>query len=148
MISLLLSGMLELFKNVLVSEYIADMAKHCGKQNAMHLERLWRNIPTQLGREQDGSSHKFVFKNVIPGIKGYERLVGTIDWLVAAGLVMRLPIVNSGQLPFSAYERDNFFKLFVFDVGILGALSRLPVASIMIMEHIRDIMLRILLCRN
>jgi predicted AAA+ superfamily ATPase len=115
----------------LISEYIADMAKHCGKQNAMHLERLWRNIPAQLGRDQNQSASKFVFKGVIPGIKGYERLAGTIDWLEAAGLIVRLPIVNSGQLPFSAYMRDNFFKLFVFDVGILGALSRLPVTSIL-----------------
>ncbi len=115
----------------LVSEYIADMAKHCGKQNAMHLERLWRNIPAQLGRDQNGTSSKFTFKNVIPGIKGLDGLVGTIDWLVAAGLVIRLPIVNSGQLPFTAYEKDNMFKLFVFDVGILGALSRLPVTTIL-----------------
>lgn len=114
----------------LISEYVADMAKHCGKQNAMHLERLWRNVPAQLGRDQNGSAPKFVFKNAIPGIKGYERLSGVIDWLSAAGLVLRLPIVNSGRLPFTAYERENFFKLFVFDVGILGALSRLPAASI------------------
>lgn len=115
----------------LVHEYVADMAKHCGKQNAMHLERLWRHVPAQLGRDQNGSSPKFVFKNVIPGIKGYERLAGTIDWLTAAGLVYRLPIVNSGHLPFSAYEKENFFKLFVFDVGILGALSRLPFSTVL-----------------
>ena len=115
----------------LISEYVADMAKHCGKQNAMHLERLWRNVPAQLGREQDGSAPKFVFKGVLPGVKGYERLAGTIDWLASAGLIIRLPIVNSAQLPFMGYERENFFKLFVFDVGILGALSRLPVTSIL-----------------
>ena len=107
------------------------MAKHCGKQNAMHLERLWRNVPAQLGRDQNGAAPKFTFKNVIPGIKGYERLAGAIDWLAAAGLIHRLPIENSGQLPFTAYEKENFFKLFVFDVGILGALSRLPVSSVL-----------------
>ena len=118
-------------QNRLLSEYIADMAKHCGKQNAMHLERLWRNIPAQLGRDQNGSSSKFTFKGVIPGVKGYERLVGTIDWLAAAGLIIRLPIVNSGLLPFTAYSRENYFKLFVFDVGILGALSNLPLKTIL-----------------
>lgn len=125
------------FRNVraiqtrLISEYMADMAKHCGKQNAMHLERLWRNVPAQLGREQKGSAPKFAFKDVLSGIKGYQRMAGVIDWLVSAGLVSRLPIVNCGQLPFTAYERENAFKLFVFDVGILGALSRLPVTSIL-----------------
>jgi len=115
----------------LVSDYVADMAKHCGKQNAMHLERLWRNIPAQIGRDQSGSAPKFVFKDVIPGIKGYERLAGVIDWLQAAGLIIRLPIANSGLLPFPAYEKENFFKLFVFDVGILGALGQLPVKSVL-----------------
>ena len=118
-------------QNRLITDYVADMAKHCGKQNAMHLERLWRNIPAQLGRDQDGSARKFAFKDVLPGIRGYERMAGVIDWLDAAGLVLRLPIVNSGQLPFPAYGKENFFKLFVFDVGILGALGRLPPKAIL-----------------
>jgi predicted AAA+ superfamily ATPase len=115
----------------LLTAYAADMAKHSGKQNAMHIERLWRNIPAQLGRDASGSAPKFAFGDVLPGVKGYERLAGTIDWLVAAGLVTRLPIVNSGQVPLGAYERANFFKLFVFDVGLLGALARLPPQAIL-----------------
>ncbi len=115
----------------LVMAYAADMAKHCGKQNAMHIERLWRHVPAQLGRDQNGSAPKFVFKDVVPGIKGYERLAGVIDWLEAAGLLIRVPIVNRGQLPFSAFAKENAFKLFVFDVGILGALGHLPVKRVL-----------------
>jgi|LSQX01.3.fsa_nt_gb predicted AAA+ superfamily ATPase len=111
--------------------YTADMAKHCGKQNAMHIERLWRNVPAQLARDADGSAPKFVFKDVLPGVKGYSRLSGVIDWLEAAGLAIRLPVVNSGLLPFSAYMKENAFKLFVFDVGLLGALSGLPVRTLL-----------------
>ncbi len=118
-------------QNRLLRDYVADMAKHCGKQNAMYIERLWRNIPAQLGRDHDGGAPKFVFKDVLPGIRGYERMAGVIDWLEAAGLVLRLPIVNSGLLPFPAYEKENFFKLFIFDVGILGALGKLPLKSIL-----------------
>ena len=122
-------------QTALTTAYAADMAKHSGKQNSMHIERLWRNVPAQLGRNVDGSSSKFVFKDVLPGVRGYERLAGTIDWLVAAGLVLRLPIVNCAQLPLAGYESDNFFKLFVFDVGILGALSRLPPQAILDYEY-------------
>ena len=60
---------------------------------------------------------------------------GAIDWLEATGLVLRLPIVNSGQLPFPAYEKENFFKLFIFDVGILGALGKLPAKNILDYEY-------------
>jgi len=122
-------------QNNLLLTYIADIAKHSGKQNAMHIERLWRNVPAQLAREHDGSVGKFKFKGVIPGIKRYSKLVGSIDWLVSAGLIIKVSIVNSGQLPFSAYTTENTFKLYVFDVGLLGALSDLSPKSIMEYEY-------------
>lgn len=109
----------------LITTYVADMAKHSGKKNAMHIERLWRNIPAQLARMIDGSAPKFKFKDIIPGIKRYAGLVDAIDWLVTTGLVIKVPVVNSAQLPLSAYAQENSFKLYVFDVGILGALSQM-----------------------
>jgi uncharacterized protein len=118
-------------QNRLAAHHLADMAKHSGRQNAMHLERLWRNIPAQLGRDLSGSAPKFVFKDAVPGLRGYERMAGAIDWLEAAGLALRHPIVDSGRLPFPAHERENFFKLFLFDVGLLGALGQLPTAAIL-----------------
>jgi hypothetical protein len=51
-------------------------------------------FPLSSGAIRTDRHRSFVFKNVIPGIKGYERLVGTIDWLRAAGLIIRLPIVT------------------------------------------------------
>lgn len=119
----------------LTTNHLADMAKHCGKQNAMHLERLWQNIPVQLSRDQSGSAPKFAFKEAIPGLRGYDRMAGVIDWLQAAGLILRHPIVNSGHLPFAAHAKENFFKLFVFDTGLLGALSRLPMANILRQDY-------------
>ena len=117
-------------KNLLIS-YLADMAKHSGKQKSMHLERLWSNIPSQLAREQDGSASKFKFKNVIPGVRGYERLVGPIDWLQKAGLITKVTMVNSGNQPLSAFAKDNTFKLYCFDTGLLGALGNLDPKTIL-----------------
>jgi len=115
----------------LVVAYMADMAKHSGRQNSMHLERIWRNVPAQLARTHDGSSPKFRFKDVVPGISGYDRLSGPLDWLLAARLLIRVSIVHSGLLPFSAYAKENFFKLYLFDIGILGALSDLSARTIL-----------------
>ncbi len=111
--------------------YLADMAKHCGKLNAMHIERVWKNIPEQLARNQDGSAGKYKFKEVIPGIKGYLRLSGPLDWLEKAGLTIRVKITSQALLPFSAYTKENIFKLYLFDVGMLGALSDLPPKTIL-----------------
>jgi len=117
--------------NDLIQGYFADIAKHSGKQNSMHIERIWKNVPSQLAKEQDGSAPKFRFKGVVPGFKAYSRLAGGIDWLDASGLIIKAHIVNSGEIPFSAYTKDNYFKLFCFDVGLLGAISRLPPKAIL-----------------
>ena len=101
----------------------------------MHIERLWRNVSAQLAREHDGSAGKFKFKGAIPEIKRYSKLAGSIDWLVSVGLIIKVSIVNNGQLPFSAYTTENTFKLYVFDVGLLGALSDLSPKSIMEYEY-------------
>ena len=109
----------------LIKTYHADMAKHAGKVNAMHIDRVWKSIPQQLARSQDGSAAKFKCKGVVPGIDRYHRLASAIDWLQATGLIIKVPLVKVGRLPFSAYSQENLFKLFLFDIGILGALSEL-----------------------
>ena len=118
-------------QNILITAYYADFAKHSGKINSMHINRVWRSIPEQLARTQDGNSTRYKFKGVIPGVSRYSGFVGPIDWLDAAGLIIKVPICYSGQLPLSAYTKENIFKLYCFDVGILGALSNLPPAAIM-----------------
>jgi hypothetical protein len=118
-------------QNNLILTYYADIAKHSGKINSMQIERLWRNIPNQLAREQNGSSKRFKFTGVIPGKKGYLRLSGIIDWLNTAGLIIKTQITKSGNLPFSAFTDDNLFKLYIFDIGILGAISRLEPKTIL-----------------
>jgi predicted AAA+ superfamily ATPase len=109
----------------LIFAYNADMAKHSGKANAMHIDRVWKSVPAQLAREQDDSVSKFKFKNIIPGINRYSRMADTIDWLQAAGLIIKVHITNSGNLPFTAYSKENIFKLYMADIGLLGALSQL-----------------------
>jgi hypothetical protein len=51
--------------------------------------------------------------------------VGPLDWLSKANLVLKTEILESVELPLSAYAIENIFKLYIFDVGILGALSKL-----------------------
>lgn len=118
-------------QNMLITAYNADFAKHSGKINSMHINRVWHSIPEQLAKEQNDGTARYKFKGVIPGIARYADLVGPIDWLQAAGLIIKIPVCNSGELPLSAYTKENIFKLYCFDVGILGALSNLPPAAIM-----------------
>lgn len=115
----------------LISDYYADIAKHSGKVNAMHIDRIWRSVPNQLAISVDGSSRRFQFHDIIDGIDRYSRLANVFDWLENAGLILKVSIIEQVQQPLSAYISENRFKLFVFDVGILGALSGLSPRTIL-----------------
>lgn len=115
----------------LISDYYADIAKHSGKINAMHIDRVWRSIPNQLARAVDGSSTRYQFHGIVEGIDRYSRLANAIDWLENAGLIFKIPIIQTIEHPLSAYVNESRFKLYVFDVGILGALSNLAPKTIL-----------------
>ena len=111
-------------QNELILSYLDDIAKHSGKLKAVRIAALFKNIPDQLAKENK-NSRKFVFKGVLPSNSNYENLEGPIEWLSKAGLVHRIPICNKAQLPLSAYTKSNNFVLYLFDVGILGAMLKL-----------------------
>ena len=113
----------------MLDAYIADMAKHSGKSNALHIEKLWRNVPAQLARAQNGSAGKFKLREGIPGIRGYERLSAPLDWLECANLLIRTPIIDAVGVPLAGYAKENRFKLYFFDVGLLGAASGIAPAT-------------------
>lgn len=118
----------------LVRDYQSDFAKHAGKVNASYIQAIFANIPQQLASHEDRSTGKYTFSpsessTALP--RGYQRLKMPIDWLVRAGLIYRIPIANQAKFPLATFCRDNFFKLYIFDVGILGALLRLPPEKIL-----------------
>lgn len=118
-------------QNEIIYGYYADIAKHAGKVNAMHIDRVWRAVPSQLAQSQDGSAKRFQFKGIIPGIDRYHRLANVIDWLLAAELVIKAPIIEHVELPLMAFTEESFFKLYLFDIGILGALSDISPKTIL-----------------
>jgi len=111
----------------LIETYENDMAKHAGKLQSMHIRRVWEDVPRQLSRMHQ----KFQFKNVIPGKKSYADIAGPLDWLLNAGLLIQSSIINEAQVPLSSYIQHNQFRLFCFDVGILGAIAGFPIQAIL-----------------
>ncbi len=113
----------------LVVSYMDDVAKHAGKLKAVRIASVFKTVPEQLARETTGI-RKFVFKDVLPGKSGYEELAGPIEWLSRAGLIHRVPVCRTVREPLSAHTSENAFMLYLFDVGILGAMLNLD-ASIL-----------------
>ena len=118
-------------QRILIETYENDMAKHSGKLHSMHIRRVWEEVPRQLSM----MNQKFQFKNVIPGKRSFADLAGPLNWLLNAGLLIQSFIVNESQVPLKGYIQQNQFRLFCFDVGILGALADFPIQTLLNLNH-------------
>lgn len=115
----------------LVDSYSRDFAKHSGKTNSIHIVSVFENVPMQLSAQVDASTKRYHFNHVIPGKRGFAQLQGPVDWLENAGLVIKVHVCNRAEIPLKAFCKNNLFKLFIFDIGLLGAMLSLPVKSIL-----------------
>lgn len=118
-------------QKVLVDSYSKDFAKHSGKTNSIHIVSVFENVPMQLSAQVDASTKRYHFNHVIPGKRSFAQLQGPIDWLENAGLVIKVHVCNRAEIPLKAFCKNNLFKLFIFDIGLLGAMLNLPVKSIL-----------------
>ena len=114
----------------LVESYNSDFAKHSGKINSIHIVSVFENVPIQLSANIDGSVKKYKFRGVIPRKKGYAELQGPIGWLEKSGLVLRVKVCKRAEMPLESFCKESRFKLFLFDIGLLGCMLGLPVGLI------------------
>ena len=87
---------------------------------------VWDAIPMQLAKE----NKKFFFGQIKKGARSSEFEVA-IQWLLDCGLIYKVNRVNEPHMPLKAYQSMNAYKLFMMDVGLLGALSELPAEAIL-----------------
>ena len=123
-----------LLQRGLIKDYLGDITKHAGKLKSVRVEAVFRNIPIQLAKETM-NARKFVFRGVLSTASRYATLEGPIEWLVKAGLVHKVMICSRADLPFKAYADEKRFKLYLFDVGILGAMLELSPKTIFGYEY-------------
>ncbi len=107
----------------LIDGYLRDFGKYSGKVNAQHIESVFRNVPRQLSKNIDDSVKRFTFKEVIPKKQRYKELSSPINWLEKTKLISKChPINCQPTMPLAALIKENIFKLFFFDIGLLGHL--------------------------
>ncbi len=104
----------------LLDAYVRDFSKYADNVRSDRILAVFASIPSQLAKE----NKKFIASKALSGGR-YSNLQSAVDWLEGAGLVTKVPITNSGELPFSAFTQENRFKLYFFDTGLLGALAQL-----------------------
>ena len=109
----------------ILDAYTRDFSKHISSTGKLKIDLLWESIPSQLTQE----SKKFVYKKMKSGARADE-FEEALSWLINCGLVYKINRITKPALPIKAYEDTKAFKLFILDVGLLCALSKLPARTL------------------
>lgn len=104
----------------LLTAYENDFSKHAPSEIVTRIRMLWSSIPTQLARE----NRKFLYGLIREGARAREYETA-ITWLSDCGLIHKVHRVKKPDYPLRAYQDFQAFKLFVLDVGLLGAMAGL-----------------------
>ncbi len=113
-------------QNAILEAYERDFSKHAPANEVPRIRMVWHSIPAQLAKE----NRKFIYGAVKEGARAKDFEIA-IEWLKDAGLVHKVNRCKKPQLPLSAYEDFSAFKMFLSDVGLMGAMSNVPVQSIL-----------------
>ncbi len=104
----------------ILSAYDSDFVKHAPVTMLPKIRLLWRSIPSQLAKE----NKKFVYSALKSGARARE-YESALQWLDDAGMMRQVFRVGTPRLPLRSYFDFSAFKLYVHDVGLLGAMSDL-----------------------
>ena len=114
-------------QNTILRLYESDFSKHI--ENRTELERtrmVWNSVPMQLTKE----NKKFFFGQIKKGARSADFEV-SIQWLIDCGLLYKVYCVEKPNLPLKAYTNFSSYKLFMVDIGLLGAMTDLHVESLL-----------------
>lgn len=103
----------------LIAAYQKDFSKHAPKNMVEKIRYIWNSIPSQLAKE----NKKFIYGLVREGARARE-YEDAIMWLCDAGEIIRTHNVSKPDIPLSAYADLKSFKVFLLDVGLLRAMSK------------------------
>lgn len=110
----------------ILQSYELDFAKHAPTTDIPKLSLLWSSIPRHLSEE----NKRFLFSAVRKGARGrdYEN---ALRWLNDAGLIHQAHAVEKVGTPLAGYKDSGIFKVYMLDIGLLTAMSRIDSAVLL-----------------
>ncbi len=110
----------------ILAAYEQDFSKHAPNEIVPRIRMLWNSIPAQLAKE----NKKFIYGAIRQGAraKDYEL---AMSWLIDCGLIHKINRVTKPGMPLKAYEDISAFKLFLVDMGLLGAMVDMDIKTLL-----------------
>lgn len=115
----------------ILDDYDRDFSKHAPARVVPRIRMVWQSIVSQLTKE----NKKFIFGAMKKGSRASE-FEEAIQWLTDAGIVYKVNRVNAVQMPLKFYEERDAFKLFILDVGLMGAMADVPAGQMLVADNI------------
>ena len=120
-------------QNKILIAYSNDIAKHTTDEESKRIGIVWHSMPSQLAKE----NKKFIYGVAKKGGRAKEYEVA-IQWLIDAGLVIRVGRASSPTMPLKVYEDLSAFKLYLLDVGLLGAMAEVDPATLILPNDMKE----------
>lgn len=111
--------------------YDLDFSKHAPKEQVPRIRMVWNSVPSQLFKE----NKKFIYGALRKGARANDFEL-SIQWLVNAGLLYKVPRCAKPELPLAVYEDLSAFKLYMVDLGLMGAMVQTDPAQVLIKNDI------------
>jgi predicted AAA+ superfamily ATPase len=106
-------------QNILTS-YEQDFSKHAPSEIIPRIRMIWNSVISQLEKE----NKKFVYGLIKEGARAKDFELA-LSWLEDYGLIYKIQRTKKSNVPLAAYSDLGIFKLYVIDIGLLGALGNL-----------------------
>jgi predicted AAA+ superfamily ATPase len=111
-------------QDFILDNYKGDFSKHIKGVDIPKVRMLWDSIPAHLAKEKK----KFIYKEIKSGGRAAE-FENAMDWLVNTGLVYKVMRTETAKIPLLSYQQRDIFKLFMLDVGLLCAHSKIDMKT-------------------
>lgn len=112
-------------QNDILNQYEGDFGKHVKAEELPRIRMVWNSLPAQLSKE----NKKFFFGQIKKGARSKDYEIA-LQWLADAGLIYKVNKVTKPAMPLKSYADMTAFKVYMNDVGLLGAMSELDPESI------------------
>ena len=112
--------MVRTIQQKIIVGYENDFAKHAPNEIVPKIRMVWQSLISQLAKE----NRKFIYGQIKKGSRAKD-FETAINWLVDAGLVLKVNRIETPMLPLNAYADFDSFKLFLLDVGLLNAIGNI-----------------------
>lgn len=112
-------------QNEILRGYEDDFSKYAPVSEIPRIHMVWDSVPVQLAKE----NNKFIFSHVKAGKRAAD-LEDSLRWLSDAGLIYQLYLTEHPEIPLSAFADRTYFKVYMSDVGLLRAKSKLAPGTI------------------